>query len=128
MFDQRARLLRAALGFLALEPREPELRLLHQCFDNWRGIGDVVAFHGAAGIRPGATSLQRPRMARRVLSEWIRAFANVAPGHSVRAQPVAGGTESSWRRAGQASRSGARAARLDVDGRDTAVSDLRPRS
>jgi len=33
----------AALGFLALEPREPELRLLHNCFDTWRGIGDIVA-------------------------------------------------------------------------------------
>jgi hypothetical protein len=39
----RARLLRAALGFLALEPREAELRRLHRCFDNWHGIGDVVA-------------------------------------------------------------------------------------
>jgi|SRR6266850_6413209 len=35
--------LRAALGFLALAPREPELQLLHRCFDTWRGIGDVVA-------------------------------------------------------------------------------------
>jgi len=42
MSDQRPRLLRAALGFLSLEPREPELRRLHRCFDNWRGIGDVV--------------------------------------------------------------------------------------
>ena len=41
--NQRLATLRAALGFLSLEPREPELRLLHQCFDNWRGIGDVVA-------------------------------------------------------------------------------------
>src|SRR5215470_9300425 len=39
----RVRLLRAALGFLSLEPREPELQLLHSCFDTWRGIGDVVA-------------------------------------------------------------------------------------
>ena len=39
----RARLLRAALGFLSLEPRERELRTLHDCFDTWRGIGDVVA-------------------------------------------------------------------------------------
>jgi hypothetical protein len=39
--DHRARLLGAALGFLALEPREPELQLLHRCFDNWRGVGDV---------------------------------------------------------------------------------------
>ena len=41
--DTRGQLLRAALGFLALEPREPELRRLHRCFDNWRGIGDIVA-------------------------------------------------------------------------------------
>lgn len=42
MSDHRATM-RAALGFLALEPRAPELQLLHRCFDNWRGIGDVVA-------------------------------------------------------------------------------------
>jgi hypothetical protein len=40
--DRRATLA-AALDFLALEPREPELRLLHNCFDTWRGIGDIVA-------------------------------------------------------------------------------------
>ena len=28
---------------LSLAPREPELRTLHACFDNWRGVGDVVA-------------------------------------------------------------------------------------
>src|SRR5262245_7866856 len=43
MIDARARLLRAVLGYLSLEPRERELRLLHDCFDTWRGIGDVVA-------------------------------------------------------------------------------------
>jgi hypothetical protein len=41
--NARGPLLRAALGSLALEPREPELRLLHSCFDTWRGIGDIVA-------------------------------------------------------------------------------------
>ena len=41
--DSRARLLHAALGFVSLEPRELELRRLHRCFDNWRGIGGVVA-------------------------------------------------------------------------------------
>ena len=41
--DARRVLLRAALGFLSLEPGTRELRLLHQCFDTWRGIGDVVA-------------------------------------------------------------------------------------
>jgi hypothetical protein len=43
MRDQRGRLLGATLGFLSIEPREPELQLLHRCFDNWRGIGDIVA-------------------------------------------------------------------------------------
>src|SRR2546421_4781076 len=42
MLDQRARLLGAALGFASLEPRHPELRLLHAWLDSWRGIGDVV--------------------------------------------------------------------------------------
>jgi hypothetical protein len=41
--NQRRLTLRAALGFLALGPREPELQLLHRCFDTWRGIGDIVA-------------------------------------------------------------------------------------
>jgi len=41
--NQRLATLRAALGFLSIEPREPELRALHNCFDTWHGIGDVVA-------------------------------------------------------------------------------------
>jgi len=40
--DRRATLV-AAVGFLGLDPREPELQLLHRCFDSWHGIGDVVA-------------------------------------------------------------------------------------
>jgi hypothetical protein len=42
MPDSRARLLRAALGFLLLEPHAPELGLMHAWLDNWRGIGHVV--------------------------------------------------------------------------------------
>ena len=42
---QRDRLLRAALGFLALEPRAPELRLLHRWADSWRGVGRVALSH-----------------------------------------------------------------------------------
>jgi hypothetical protein len=47
--NQRLASLRATLGFLTLEPRERELSLRHDCFDTWRGIGDVVrgmARHG----------------------------------------------------------------------------------
>jgi hypothetical protein len=37
-----ARRLRAAVGFVLVPPTEPELRLLHQWLDSWRGVGDVV--------------------------------------------------------------------------------------
>jgi hypothetical protein len=33
--------LAAVLGFPALEPREPELRLLHRWLDSWRAVDDV---------------------------------------------------------------------------------------
>jgi hypothetical protein len=41
--DRRLASLRAALGFLQLEPRAPELRLLHRWLDTWTGLGLVVA-------------------------------------------------------------------------------------
>jgi hypothetical protein len=40
--NQRLATLRATLGFLSLEPREPELRLLHQCFT--RGAESVMSW------------------------------------------------------------------------------------
>jgi len=43
MVSKRERLLRATLGFLSLDPYEPELRLLHRYADTWRGICDIVA-------------------------------------------------------------------------------------
>jgi hypothetical protein len=42
MLDHRARNLRAAVGFCPVPPTEPELRLLQQRLDCWRGVGDVV--------------------------------------------------------------------------------------
>jgi hypothetical protein len=41
--DSRLALLRAALGFLQIPPRAPELRLLHRWLDSWSGIGLIVA-------------------------------------------------------------------------------------
>jgi hypothetical protein len=38
MTVSRAASLRAALGFLSLEPREPEPLLLHNWLDSWRGV------------------------------------------------------------------------------------------
>src|SRR5256712_9847866 len=40
---QRACVQSAALGFLAVEPRERELRLLHRWLDTWDGIGHAMA-------------------------------------------------------------------------------------
>jgi hypothetical protein len=36
------RRLRAALGFLQLPPRAPELQLLHRWLDTWAGIGLIA--------------------------------------------------------------------------------------
>ena len=41
--DQRARLLRAALGFTSLDGTEPELRMFRSWLDSWSGVGHVVA-------------------------------------------------------------------------------------
>jgi hypothetical protein len=40
--DRRLPTLRAALGFLELRPREPELRLLHRWLDSWEGVGLIT--------------------------------------------------------------------------------------
>jgi hypothetical protein len=40
--DRRLATLRAALGFLHLPPRAPELRLLHRWLDSWTGIGLIA--------------------------------------------------------------------------------------
>jgi hypothetical protein len=40
--DRRRILLCAALAFLQLPPRAPELRLLHRWLDNWRGVGALA--------------------------------------------------------------------------------------
>jgi len=50
--------LSAALGFLALEPRARELQPLHRCFDNWRGIGDVVVGMERQGYRLHLTNTE----------------------------------------------------------------------
>jgi hypothetical protein len=41
--NDRRGLLHAAVSFLILDASAPEQRLLHRCFDNWCGIGHVIA-------------------------------------------------------------------------------------
>jgi hypothetical protein len=49
--DRCPPLLRAALGFLQLQPREPELQLLHRWLDTWTGIGLITAGVERRGLR-----------------------------------------------------------------------------
>jgi len=49
--DPPGRLLRSALGFLALEPRAPELQLLHRCFDSLARLGGPGRPAGAISSR-----------------------------------------------------------------------------
>jgi hypothetical protein len=52
MPDERRRLLlHAALGFLDLPPRAPELRLLHRWLDTWTGLGLIVVGVERQGLR-----------------------------------------------------------------------------
>jgi hypothetical protein len=49
--DRRAQNLSAALGFLQIAPRAPELRLLHRWLDTWTGLGLVVVGVERQGLR-----------------------------------------------------------------------------
>jgi len=51
MSDQRRKNLVAALGFLQVEPRAPELHLLHGWLDTWTGLGLVVVGVERQGLR-----------------------------------------------------------------------------
>ena len=82
---QRDRLLRAALGFLALEPRAPELRLLHRWADSWRGVGRVALSHAyitlftttghSLSLEPGGSAFSASRRSAR--THWRRAIARM---------------------------------------------------
>jgi hypothetical protein len=94
--DARRQLLRAALGFLALEPRELELRPLHRCFDTWRGIGDVVA-----GMARQGYDLELRRYDGR---GWRALFFQEGFEHSLTSHAGSGWALSPWAAVQQAAR------------------------
>jgi hypothetical protein len=57
MTDRRRAHLTAALGFLQLPPRAPELRLLHRWLDTWTGLGLVVVGVERRGLRVSLTHI-----------------------------------------------------------------------
>jgi hypothetical protein len=97
MISDRGVTLVAAIGFLALEPRELELQLLHRCFDTWRGIGDVVVGMARQGYDLELRPVQRAWLARDVLPERLRALPDIACGPRVGSKLVGGGAAGSWR-------------------------------
>jgi hypothetical protein len=81
--DPRAKDLRAALGFLQLEPRAPELQLLHRWLDTWTGVGLI-----AVGVERQGYRLSLSHIAE---GEWRAMFmgdAMISPaGYGVAATP-----------------------------------------
>jgi hypothetical protein len=87
MLDARAPLLRAALGFLSLEPREPELQLLHRCstlgaesamsWPGWRADIFTRRSQGVAGARRG---LQRGLHRRAAMTDRFRRYSAARQG------------------------------------------------
>jgi hypothetical protein len=66
--DSRRRLLHAAGGFALVPPTEPELKLLQQWLDCWRGVGDVGAGMNRQGYWAAPLECRRRHMAGDVLA------------------------------------------------------------
>jgi hypothetical protein len=80
--DPRRTLLTAALGFAQLEPRTPELRLLHRWLDTWSGLGAI-----AAGMHRAGWDLQLTEYGD---GHWRATFFVTGQAHSI--VGVGGGT------------------------------------
>jgi len=83
----RARLLRAAVGFALMPPDAPELRLLHEWLDTWRGIG--------AGVRGMTRQGWDVQLTEYEAEHWRATFFVASQAHS-----IVGGTaweQTPWR-------------------------------
>jgi hypothetical protein len=100
MTPQRRRNLDAALGFLQLPPRAPELRLLHRWLDTWTGVGVI-----AVGVERQGLLLSLSHIAE---GEWRAQFvgnALVAPkGFGVAATPWKAVQQAAWAAIGRTAR------------------------
>jgi hypothetical protein len=73
--SRRLTTLAAALGFLQLPPRAPELRLLHRWLDSWTGIGLI-----AVGLHRQGWDLQ---LTQYVDGNWRATFYVTGAAHSI---------------------------------------------
>jgi hypothetical protein len=93
MNEQRLASLTAALGFLSIPPRAPELRLLHRWLDTWNGIGLIAVGMHRQGLRLSLSHIAE--------GEWRCSFrgdgALLAPrGYGVAATPWRAVQQAAW--------------------------------
>ena len=75
MTDRRLASLRAALGFLQLRARAPELRLLHRWLGSWAGVGAI-----ATGLHRQGWDLQLTQYGD---NTWRATFYVTGQAHSI---------------------------------------------
>jgi hypothetical protein len=100
--DARGRRLRAALGFLRLQPTEPELQLLHRWLDTWTGVGLITVGVERRGMRLSLSHIAD--------KEWRAVFMG---GNALLAPRGFGVAPTPWRAVQRAAREvGSKGARL----------------
>jgi hypothetical protein len=83
--DSRRAALTAALGFLQVPPRAPELRLLHRWLDTWTGVGLITVGVERLGFRLSLSHIAE--------GEWRAQFS----GHPLTASAGYGVASTPWR-------------------------------
>jgi hypothetical protein len=89
MSDQRRALLTAALGFVLLEARAPELGLVHAWLDTWTGVGLLVA-----GMARQGYDVELTRYDER---GWRATFYTTGMEHSITSDTASAFEPTPWR-------------------------------
>ncbi len=90
--ETRRALLRAALGFLQLEPRPPELRLLHRWLDTWTGVGLITVGVERLGYRLSLSHIAEDEWRARFMGDPMIS----AMGYGVAATPWGAVQKGAW--------------------------------
>ena len=85
---------RAALGFLQLPPRAPELRLLHRWLDSWSGLGLIVGGMQRQGFQVS--------LGEHGAGQWIGVFYRGHGGHELVAAAGTAQATTPWQAVQQA--------------------------
>jgi hypothetical protein len=113
VIHRESRNLRAALGFLELPPRAPELRLLHRWLDAWMGVGLICVGVELLGYRLSLSHIAEAEWRAQFSAHRIRCGrGRLDVGTDAVAGGAAGGVGAlTERRAGRACYSAASAGR-----------------